>query len=60
MPAYDYRCTVCDDEREIRHPASAATPPCPRCGGPLQKLFRPAGLVFTGSGFHVTDYPRGR
>jgi predicted nucleic acid-binding Zn ribbon protein len=25
------------------------------CGGELQKVFHPAGLIFKGSGFYVTD-----
>ncbi len=30
---------------------------CPQCGGPIHKLFFPAGIVFKGSGFYKTDHP---
>jgi predicted nucleic acid-binding Zn ribbon protein len=28
---------------------------CGVCGGPLRKVFHPAGIVFKGSGFYATD-----
>lgn len=27
----------------------------PECGGELQKVFHPSGIVFKGSGYYVTD-----
>lgn len=27
----------------------------PECGGELQKIFHPSGIVFKGSGYYVTD-----
>ncbi len=29
--------------------------PCPVCGGKLNRLFNPTGIVFKGSGFYITD-----
>ena len=29
---------------------------CPKCKGAVRRLISPAGIVFKGSGFHVTDY----
>jgi predicted nucleic acid-binding Zn ribbon protein len=29
---------------------------CPNCKGPIKRLISAAGIVFKGSGFHVTDY----
>jgi hypothetical protein len=29
---------------------------CPKCAGEIHRLISAAGIVFKGSGFHVTDY----
>ena len=56
MPLYDYQCQKCKEIAEIRHGFDDAhTDPCPKCGGALVRLFNPAGIVFKGSGFYVTD-----
>ena len=56
MPLYDYRCTVCGKETEIRHGFNDTNAePCPHCGGALVRVFNPAPIVFKGSGFYVTD-----
>jgi putative FmdB family regulatory protein len=57
MPTYRYRCAKCADEMEIwqsfeekpkiRHTGG--------CGGKLQKVMSPAGIVLKGSGFYKTD-----
>ena len=31
---------------------------CGVCGGPLRKVFHPAGILFKGSGFYATDSRR--
>ncbi|HEY0381776.1 MAG TPA: FmdB family zinc ribbon protein [Candidatus Elarobacter sp.] len=56
MPLYDYRCRACSKVTEVRHgfrEAHAET--CPECGGELARVFTPAGIVFKGSGFYLTD-----
>ena len=56
MPLYDYECTKCHKITEVRHGFDERhTEPCPYCGGELKRLFNPAGIVFKGSGFYVTD-----
>jgi putative FmdB family regulatory protein len=64
MPVYEYYCGKCDCRFERhREVSQRASCPCPKCGRPARKGFRPVGIVFKGSGFHVTDYPttpRGR
>ncbi|MDQ6943353.1 MAG: hypothetical protein M3169_12675 [Candidatus Eremiobacteraeota bacterium] len=56
MPLYDYRCRACSKVTEVRHafrePHQAG---CPACGGELARVFHPAGIVFKGSGFYLTD-----
>ncbi|MGH2590958.1 MAG: FmdB family zinc ribbon protein [Actinomycetota bacterium] len=56
MPTYEYECTACGQHIEIfqRFTEDALTT-CGVCGGPLRKVFHPAGIVFKGSGFYATD-----
>ena len=56
MPTYEYACTKCGQHVEVFQRISE--PPlttCGVCGGPLRKVFHPAGIVFKGSGFYATD-----
>jgi putative FmdB family regulatory protein len=56
MPLYDYECSKCHKIIEVRHGFDERhTEPCPHCGGELRRLFNPAGIVFKGSGFYITD-----
>ncbi len=56
MPLYDYRCRACSKVTEIRHGfREAHQEVCPECGGELARVFHPAGIVFKGSGFYLTD-----
>ena len=57
MPAYDYRCTVCDERFEITRPmGSKSDETCPVCDAPAKRIFSPVGVAFKGTGFHNTDY----
>jgi putative FmdB family regulatory protein len=56
MPTYEYACRDCGHHVEVVQ--AIADPPlttCAVCGGPLRKVFHPAGIVFKGSGFYATD-----
>jgi putative FmdB family regulatory protein len=56
MPTYEYACTKCGQHVEVFQ--RITEPPlstCGVCGGPLRKVFHPAGIVFKGSGFYATD-----
>jgi len=56
MPLYDYRCRACSKVTEVRHGfRESYDGVCPECGGSLARVFNPAGIVFKGSGFYVTD-----
>lgn len=60
MPTYGYQCERCGHVFEMVQRVS--DPPvrrCQRCRGKVNRLFYPVGIVFKGSGFHVTDYGRG-
>jgi putative FmdB family regulatory protein len=56
MPTYEYACTSCGHQIEVfqRFTEDPLTT-CGVCGGPLRKVFHPAGIVFKGSGFYATD-----
>ncbi len=46
----------CGAVTDIKHGFKETTnETCPKCGGELKRLFNPAGIVFKGSGFYVTD-----
>ena len=59
MPIYEYECDECNNRIEVMQKVS--DPPlteCRACRGPLRKIVSPAGLLFKGSGWYVTDYAR--
>jgi predicted nucleic acid-binding Zn ribbon protein len=33
---------------------------CPECGGRVRRLIQPAGIIFKGKGFYVTDNKKAR
>jgi putative FmdB family regulatory protein len=56
LPIYEYECANCGSVVDIKHGFKETTQDaCKACGGALRRLFRPAGIVFKGSGFYVTD-----
>ncbi|MBI3160470.1 MAG: hypothetical protein HYZ26_12805 [Chloroflexi bacterium] len=61
MPVYTYHCDNCRHEFDERQGFDdPALTMCPACGKPrLQKVYKPAQVVFRGSGYYVTD-SRGR
>jgi putative FmdB family regulatory protein len=58
MPTYVYECRRCGHLFEkFQSIKAAALKRCPRCRGALRRLpGGGAGLLFKGSGFHITDY----
>ena len=57
MPVYTFRCEQCGHEFDKQLGFSEAAPvACPKCRKhALNKVYKPAGVVFKGSGFYVTD-----
>ena len=54
---YEYACVACKHHFDVRHgvdekPALS----CPQCDGEVRKVFHAAGIIFKGSGWHITDY----
>jgi putative FmdB family regulatory protein len=61
MPTYEYACQSCGTHVEVYQRFSdEALTECGVCGGPLRKVFHPAGILFKGSGFYVTDSRSGK
>lgn len=56
MPTYEYQCTVCGHRFE-KFQSFSAEPikECPVCGEPVKKVIAPAGIIFKGSGWYITD-----
>jgi putative FmdB family regulatory protein len=57
MPVHTYHCEECDHEFDAHQAFSEdALTVCPKCGKEaLYKIYKPALVVFKGSGFYVTD-----
>jgi putative FmdB family regulatory protein len=56
VPTYEYECTACGQHVEVfQRISEEPLTSCGACGGPLRKVFHPAGIVFKGSGFYATD-----
>src|SRR5438094_813187 len=56
MPIYTYECENCGERFEAKQSFNdAALTICPTCEGKLYRVIQPAGIVFKGSGFYVTD-----
>ena len=57
MPLYDYKCEKCGYIFEVQQRITEEPlKHCPKCKGHIKRLISPAGIIFKGSGFHVTDY----
>ncbi|MFA4843923.1 MAG: FmdB family zinc ribbon protein [Candidatus Margulisiibacteriota bacterium] len=57
MPLYDYKCGKCGHIFEVMQKISEEPLKfCPECKGPIKRLISAAGIIFKGTGFHVTDY----
>jgi len=56
MPMYDYQCNDCGHRFEVRQ--SFTDDPlteCPTCTGRVRRVMHPAGVIFKGSGWYITD-----
>jgi len=59
MPLYEYQCDNCGHRFEVIQKFSdAPVAVCPKCGGPVTKLFSSPAIQFKGTGFYITDYAR--
>ncbi|HEX6290472.1 MAG TPA: FmdB family zinc ribbon protein [Herpetosiphonaceae bacterium] len=59
MPTYVYGCDACGHQFEqFQKFSDEPIRTCPRCAKNVRRIFQPAGIVFKGSGWHITDYKR--
>jgi putative FmdB family regulatory protein len=60
MPLYEYECDACAHRFEkIQKFSDPLEDTCPKCGGHVHKLMSSPAIQFKGSGFYITDYPKG-
>ena len=60
MPRYDYRCSGCGHEFEIKQSFSdEPSASCGECGDEARRVIHSVPVVFKGSGFYVNDYGKG-
>lgn len=56
MPVYEYECEQCGTHFErIQSVRDEPIRRCPECSGTVHKVFHPAGIIFKGSGWYITD-----
>ncbi len=56
MPIYEYACDTCQTTFERKQKFSEdPVRSCPDCGNDVRRVLYPAGIIFKGSGFYVTD-----
>lgn len=56
VPTYEYQCAKCLQNFEVFQKFSdKPLRKHPECGGRVEKVFHPRGVVFKGSGFYVND-----
>jgi len=59
MPVYEYECQKCGHRFEVWQSANDAPLTICEirgCHGKVQKVFHPVGIIFKGTGWHITDY----
>ncbi len=59
MPIYEYECQVGHrfERRQSFHDEPLRE--CVECGQPARRLLSPAGIIFKGSGWYITDSRKG-
>lgn len=56
MPLYEYKCGTCGTTFEQRqHFGDAPVQQCPQGHFGVHRVYAPAGVIFRGSGWYVTD-----
>ena len=56
MPTYEYQCKTCGHHFErVQRFSDAPITECPECGEAVRRVIHPAGVIFKGSGWYITD-----
>ena len=57
MPTYQYKCRQCEHRFDVMQMITEEPlTECPECKGEIRRVLFPAGVMFKGSGWYVTDY----
>jgi putative FmdB family regulatory protein len=57
MPVYEYRCTACNHQFELRQKFSdAPVDQCPKCGGAVHKMVSASAFSLKGDGWYGDGY----
>ena len=60
MPIYEYRCEQGHTFDVLQRMSDDPVEHCTTCEAPVRRVFTPVAIHFKGSGFHNTDYGKGR
>ena len=60
MPIYEYKCENGHLFEAIQKFSDDALTDCEVCGAPVQRVLHSPAIHFKGSGFHNTDYGKGK
>jgi putative FmdB family regulatory protein len=60
VPIYEYRCSNGHQFDVMQRFSDPPISECSECGAPVQKVLTAPAIHFKGSGFHNTDYGRGK
>lgn len=56
MPTYEYQCKTCGHHFErVQRFSDDPIRECPECGAEVRRVIHPAGVIFKGSGWYITD-----
>ena len=56
MPTYEYECRECQVRFErLQRFSDPPVETCPECTGTVRRVLHPAGIIFKGSGWYITD-----
>ena len=58
MPIYEYVCETGHDFEVRQSFHDDPVSECPSCRRPARRVYRPAPVIYKGSGFYTTDYAR--
>jgi putative FmdB family regulatory protein len=57
MPVYEYQCTACENQFELRQKFSdEPARECPSCGGEVRKLISSTAFTLKGGGWYTEGY----
>src|SRR5262249_1441445 len=59
MPIYEYECAKCGVIEVSQRISDPSLQKCPNCRRKVQRLISSTSFQLKGSGWYVTDYPRG-